>query len=154
MISGGVLLGFAGSGGGGVPAATQFPRAARPAVGAVLPMTSPAPRRQDSQLNPRERVQGWQEACDSTPPLWLSAPPAKGQTRGPLRAVGAGRAGAPGLGSRGAVSLRGPELAAPAEAGSRRGAAVSLLSAEKFPLGPGFRHHGNCWGWKQSSSEF
>lgn len=108
MISGGVLLGFTGTG-VGVPAAMQFPRAARPAMDTVLPVTFPAPCRQDSQLNPRERVQGRQEACDCTSPLWLSAPPAKGQTRRPLRAVGTGHAGAPGLGSQGAVSPWGQE---------------------------------------------
>lgn len=92
-----------------VSAATQFPRAARPAVDAVLPVTSPAPRQQDSQLNPRERVRGVRRPATRTSPLWLSVPPAKGQTRSSLRAVGAGRAGAPGLDSRGAVSPWGQE---------------------------------------------
>lgn len=32
------------------------------------------------------------------------------------------------------------------QAGRRQGAAASLPSTENFPLGPGFHHHGNCWG--------
>lgn len=39
-----------------VSATTQVPRAGRPAVDLVLPVTSPAPRQQDSQLHPSERV--------------------------------------------------------------------------------------------------
>lgn len=51
-------------------------------------------------------------------------------------------------------ALRQPQPATHAQAGVGRGAAVPLPSAENSPPGPGFRHHGNCWGWKQNSSEF
>ena len=50
------------------------------------------------------------------------------------------------LSARNDEALRQLEPAAHAQAGRGRGAAVPLPSAENFPLGPGFRHHGNCWG--------
>lgn len=125
-----------------VSAATQFPRAARPAVDAVLPVTSPAPRQQDSQLNPRERVRGVRRPATRTSPLWLSVPPAKGQTRSSLRAVGAGRAGAPGLDSRGAVSPWGQEPCGSRAGRPRRGrqqAGRCRLVAKRRELSTGSR---------------
>ena len=122
-----------------------------------MPVASPAPRQQDSQLHPRERAQGSQEACVTHVASLAQHPICRGTDWMPSEGhrCWSCRGSRPGF--WGAVSqwrqeaLRQLEPAAHAQAGRGRGAAVPLPSAENFPLGPGFRHHGNCWGTSISS---
>lgn len=77
----------------------------------VLPVTSPAPRQQDSQLHPRERVQGSREASLAQHPTckgtdWM---PPEGHRRRSCRGSG--------LDSGGCVSV---ETGGPAAAGASR----------------------------------
>lgn len=106
--------------------------------------------------DPRGSVQLWTSHQSSV----AQGPISKmGQARYSLRAPGTGHAEAPILDSMGAglglaARPRWPQILAAAGAGrprtGRQGEAgcCSLVakSTENFPLGPGFHHHGNCWG--------